>query len=640
MQEERQRTTAPFGPALRLLWLETRGERLRYGGALLALLPGAALLAIAPLIPQAVLDHVLADDGAPPGPISGALIELLGGADRLRADLWIAMMAIFAVTLAAGAFTYLRGRWAARASEAIIRRLRDRLYDHLQRLPVSWHHTANTGDLIQRCTSDVETIRNFLASQVVEIGRALAMFLVPLPLMLALDPRMTLAAVVLMPGITGFSYLFFRRVRSAFLAVDEAEGAMTGVLQENLVGIRVVRAFSRQEHEEERFAERNSRHRLLDRTLYRHLSVFWSVSDFFCFLQLAIVIGYGGLRLLDGTLETGAFYFFLAVVNLFLWPMRFMGRILTEFGKATVAISRVGEILASEIESQPDPALVTAEDRREEERASEGDAAGRRGAIVFDAVAYHPGDEQTPILDGVDFRIAAGETIALLGASGSGKSTIARLLLRFIDPDRGRILLDGRDIATLPRSRVRSRIAVVLQDPFLYSKTVRENIHLGRTTASEADIERAATESAIHDSIAGFHDGYETTVGERGVTLSGGQRQRVALARALIDEPDILILDDALSAVDTDTESEIIETLRRRSGAHTTLIIAHRLSTLMHADRILVLERGRIAQSGSHVELSRADGIYRRLWKLESALEEELADGGEPSSGSPEGSGR
>ncbi len=624
---------------MRTLWQQMAGQRLRYGIALLAIIPSAGLLFVAPLIPQAVLDEVLSEEAtSPEDPNSGAssasqfVLRTLGGRDFLLEHLWVAAIAIFAITAAAGVFTYLRGRMAAQASERIIRRLRDRLYDHLQHLPISWHHTANTGDLIQRCTSDVETVRNFLATQVVEIGRALAMFMVPLPLMLLLDVRMTVASVVLMPIIVSFSYFFFRRIRQAFLAVDEAEGAMTGVLQENLVGIRVVRAFARQEHEEEKFAKRNRTHQRLDQRLYRNLSVFWSISDLICFLQLAIVIGYGGFLMADGTLGVGTYYWFLTAVNLFLWPMRFMGRILTEVGKATVAIRRIAEVLTVAEESQPEAEIVASEDSRDQQRALE-----KRGGIRFESVSFTTECGHS-ILTDVDFSITPGETIALLGPSGSGKSTIVRMLLRFLDPSCGVVRIDGRDIETIPRQRMRQKIAVVLQDPFLFSKTIEENIQLGRLNASVDEIHVASRASSVHDAINDFAHGYQTMVGERGVTLSGGQRQRIALSRALIDKPEVLILDNALSAVDTDTEGWILEALRQRQGSHTTILIAHRLSTLMHADRIFVLENGQITQCGSHEELIERSGLYQRLWSLESDLEIEAdrAEGKKSGSGESE----
>jgi ATP-binding cassette subfamily B protein len=308
-------------------------------------------------------------------------------------------------------------------------------------------------------------------------------------------------------------------------------------------------------------------------------------------------------------------------VNLFLWPMRMLGRILTELGKATVAIGRIGEIL-----EHPREAGTAAEASLRTELPGE---APWLGEIAFSEVGFVHADG-TRALDGVSFHAPPGATLALLGPSGSGKSSIVQLLLRFYDAQQGRILIDGRSISDLPRKEVRSRIAVVMQEPFLYSKTLRENIRFGRRTATDDEIVEATVTASVHESIAGFEGGYDTLVGERGVTLSGGQRQRVALARALLHRPAVLILDDALSAVDTETESLILEALRERRGRQTTILIAHRLSTLMHADQILVLDEGRIIQRGTHHELARADGLYRRLWRIQSELEENLKETLEP----------
>jgi len=309
-----------------------------------------------------------------------------------------------------------------------------------------------------------------------------------------------------------------------------------------------------------------------------------------------------------------------------------MGRILTEVGKATVAIRRIAEILTVAEESQPKTEIVIAEDSRDQERALE-----KRGGIQFENVSLTT-ECGTSILNDVDFSITPGETIALLGPSGSGKSTIVRLLLRFLDPSCGVVRIDGRDITTIPRQRMRQKIAVVLQDPFLFSKTIEENIQLGRLDASVDEIHVASRASSVHDAIDDFAHGYQTMVGERGVTLSGGQRQRIALSRALIDRPEVLILDNALSAVDTDTEGWILEALRQRHGSHTTILIAHRLSTLMHADRIFVLENGQITQCGPHAELIKSEGLYQRLWNLEADLEIEVdrAEGRESGSGESE----
>ena len=497
------------------------------------------------------------------------------------------------------------------ASEKIIRRLRDRLYDQLQHLPCSYYDRAETGDLIQRCTSDVETVRQFLINQVVEIGRAVLMLLVPLPLMFAIDARMTGISLILILPIAGFSVVFFQKVRNRFEAVDKAEGRLTSALQENLTGIRVVRAFARQQYEIQKFSRRNGEHRDLDYRLYWLLAGFWSTSDLLCMAQIALVVFTGGSWLASGSLGVGSFFFFLSAVNMFLWPVRMMGRILTELGKATVAIGRIQDILGHARESIP-ATTATVEP-----------AAGVRGEIVFADVTFSHRDS-TAALENVSFRVTPGSTLALLGPSGSGKSTIVNLLLRLYDPGRGVIEMDGRDIATLDRKEVRRQISVVMQEPFLYLKTIRENLAVGRPAATHEEIAEASVTASVHETILQFEHGYETLVGERGITLSGGQRQRVALARALLKEPVILILDDALSAVDTETESFILEALQSRRGRHTTIVIAHRLSTLMHADEILVFDRGRIIQRGTHNDLKEEPGLYRRIWKIQNAHEEQL----------------
>ena len=588
-----------------LIWQLMHGQRLRYGAAVAALVLASCFLYLVPLVSSVVLDVIISDNGSGTSPFILRTVESIGGRDFVRANLWIAVALIFGLTTFAGLFTYLRGRWAAEATERIIRGLRDRLYDQLQHLPCSYYDGAETGDLIQRCTSDVETVRQFLLNQVVEIGRAALMLLVPLPLMYAIDPRMTGVSLILIPPIVGFSVVFFQKVRHRFEEVDKAEGRLTSTLQENLTGIRVVRAFARQEYEIRKFGARNGNHRDLDYRLYRLLATFWSTSDFLCMAQIALVVFTGGVWLASGSLSVGSFFFFLSVVNMFIWPVRMMGRILTELGKATVAIGRIQEILGHERESTPIVANTTIT------------PADQRGEIVFDRVTFSHRDGTCALQD-VSFRVAPGSTLALLGPSGSGKSTVVNLLLRLYDHAEGSIQIDGHNIANLDRKAVRRRISVVMQEPFLYSKSVRANLMLGHPTATHEEIATASASACVHDTIMEFEGGYETIVGERGITLSGGQRQRVALARALLKEPLILALDDALSAVDSETESLILAALKSRRGRHTTIVIAHRLSTLMHADEILVFDRGRIIQRGTHNSLKEEAGLYSRIWKMQT----------------------
>jgi ATP-binding cassette, subfamily B, bacterial len=601
------------------LWQLMEGERLRYGAAIAALVVASCFLYLVPLVPQIIIDGVIAPDPDAASTFVMRTVEYFGGAEHIRKNLWIAAVFMVVLTVIAGAFTHLRGRWSARASETIIRRVRDRVFDHLQKLPCRFFDTAETGDLIQRCTSDVETVRKFLSMQVVEIGRAFIMLLVPIPLMLAIDVRMTIASLVLMPVIALFSLVFFMRVKAAFLKADEAEGAMTATLQENLNGIRVVRAFARQDFEQQKFHRVNDVHRDLDYRLYQLMARFWSASDLLCLLQKALVLGLGIYLLATGQLLVGALYYFLTVVTMFIWPVRQMGRILTDMGKALVAMDRLHHILDEPEESKPPVEVAPSQSPG---IAIPGKPAQLTGEIKFDNVTFAY-DNHTPVLRNVSFRVPNGTSLAILGPSGAGKSTIVSLLLRLYDYDHGSITLGGHELNTLDRQFVREQMSVVMQEPFLYSKTVRENLRLARPNANEDEIIEATTIAAIHDSINDFARGYDTIVGERGVTLSGGQRQRVAIARALLREPAVLILDDALSAVDTETESIILDALSQREGRHTTIIIAHRVSTIMHADQIIVLEDGRVAQQGTHEQLLKREGMYQRLWRIQGDAAEE-----------------
>ena len=596
---------------LSTIWGLTAGQRSRYGLALLALLASAAVLYAVPMVTQAVIDGVLLPDEAKATPLARWIVAAFGGPAFLRDRLWLPGVAMVGVTALAGLLTHLRTRFATGAAEAAALALRDRLYDRIQRLPCATLDLRPSGDLLQRCTSDVETFRAFLAGQAIEIGRAIVMLVAPLPLMFWIDWRMTVASIVVLPFIVAFSLIYFRRLRPLFAAKEEADGKMTTTITENLTGIRVVRAFARQEFERGKFAETSGAFAAADLVLFGRFATFWATSDLLCFLQSALAVCTGLWLLADGRISVGTFFFYISVIGLFIWPVRMMGRILAEVGKAVAAIERIRDILDT-----PDERF---DDASEPFRPAHPDGVD----IEFEGVTFAFG-EGRPVLDDVSFRVPRGTTLGIVGPSGSGKSTIVHLLLRLYDYRTGSIRIDGRELRTIPRSEMRRIVGTVMQQPFLYSKTLRDNILISAAGHLDHDeaMRGAAAVASVHASIEGFPEKYETMIGERGITLSGGQRQRVAIARSLVQSPSVLVLDDALSAVDVHTEAEILRAFRSRDERHTTLVVAHRLSTLMHADRIIVLERGRVTQRGDHDSLVAEPGTYRTLWEIQTSVED------------------
>ncbi|MBQ6595147.1 MAG: ABC transporter ATP-binding protein [Clostridia bacterium] len=612
-----------------------KGSTGRYLGCLAAMVIATAASLLTPLVVAATVDAITAvaggRSGAPvglPGPL-GAWFDRRGGAGYLAGHIGAAALMLVGVSLVGGLFQYLRGKWSAEASEKIAQGMRDRLYAHLLSLTYGYHAKAQTGDLIQRCTTDVETVRRFLAKQIVEAFRAIVMGALALSLMSRIHVPLTFLSLILIPPIFALAFWFFHWVRKLFMEADEADGRLSGMLQETLTGVRVVRAFGRQRYESDRFTACADEVHDKSVRISRVMAVYWSGSDAMCMLQTGITLLFGITFAVRGEITAGNVLTFTSYITMLVWPIRQLGQILQDLGKSMVSMRRICDILDTPPEADTPGAAP----------------ADLNTDIEFRHVSFAY-DPEHPVLRDVSFTAGAGQTVAILGMTGSGKSTLMHLLQRLYDPDGGAIFFGDREIRTIAKKYLRSRVGYVLQEPGLYSRTIGENIAIAVPGASRAQVERAARMTESEGFIRDFEADYETMVGERGVTLSGGQKQRVAMARTLLRENDVLILDDSLSAVDTQTDRNIRERLkeeRRRGGrTPTTFIISHRVTTLVDADLILVLEDGRIAQQGTHEELIAREGLYRRVYRIQAMLEEELEretlggdapDGGEHAAG-------
>lgn len=590
-----------------LLWRFLKGAKRYFLITILA--AGITALAdmLQPQIIRAAVDCALGGEEGDFPAFVMELVDRVGGFAHLGQHLWIMALAVLAVALVQVVSQYAFRVYNTKASETLVKTMRDQLFSHIQHLPFSWHMKNRTGDIIQRCTSDIDTTKNFLSEQLTAIFRIALLLVLSITFMLSMHPLLTLIALIPTPIIIVYSFHFHNQVHDGFEACDESEGKLSAMAQENLTGVRVVRAFGQERAEIEKFEKQNHHYTSLWEKMGKTLSRFWSISDILSGVQIMLVVIFGAYFCIRENLHSGEYIAFISYNSMMVWPIRQLGRIISELSKAGVSIDRVAYIMNSPVEQdEPD-----AED------------APMDGDICFEHVSF--AYENSPeILHDIHFTMKAGTTLGILGGTGSGKSTLMLLLDKLypLEEGCGRITIGGTDIRQIRTAHLRRNIGMVLQEPYLFSRTIAENIGIASPELDIEAIRAAAQAAALDESITSFTAGYDTMVGERGVTLSGGQKQRAAIARMLVNDTPIMVFDDSLSAVDTQTDAKIRKSIQQRFGKASVILISHRITTLSAADKIIVLDGGRIAEEGTHDELKTARGIYQKIYEAQSGIQE------------------
>ena len=589
-----------------------QGSKLYFAEAIAASLIATILNALTPQIFRFSIDEVIS------GNKGGYLFH----------HLWMLAMMIVAVAVASGIFTYISRTNTAKAGENFAKNLREALFVHVQKLPMKWHDRNQTGDIIQRCTSDVEVIRGFVVTQLLEVFRTVFLVCTSFVMMFSMNVRLSCIVLLFVPVVVVYSTVFYRLIAKRFTTADEAEGELSAVVQENATGVRVVRAFGREQFEMERFDEKNNAFAKLWIRLGTLSGLYWGIGDLITGLQVVAVIICGVMEAVNGSISVGEFIAFAAYNSTLVWPIRGLGRILSDMSKAGVSFERVDYIIRSQEESYGEKNENSgngsgSSGTENENSGTESGTPGGKYDISFQHVFFGY-EEGKDVLRDVSFAVPEGRTFGILGGTGSGKSTLIQLLLRLyeLQNSRGSICIGGRDIKNIPIEELRRSIGMVLQEPFLYSRSIRENIGASVPDASMEEIRYAARIACIDDAIMDFPDGYETLVGERGVTLSGGQKQRIAIARMLLRKAPIMVFDDSLSAVDSQTDYDIRCALKEHMREATVILISHRVTSLMGADEIVVLNQGEIEERGTHEELIQRNGIYRKIYEIQMSRDD------------------
>ena len=514
-----------------------------------------------------------------------------------------AIMLFFAIL--AFSLAYITDILNAIATENIIKNLRTSIHSHITRFTYEHYAKQETGDLIQRCTSNVETIRRTLSHFAIHGFGIIFSICYIIGLMMMQSVKMTIISSFSVPIIFIVSLSFFMYIKKRDSIAYKKEALMMQVAQENLTGVRVVKAFSMQDYEIKKFEEKSMDYRNENLKINFSHALLWSINDAIASAQIMFVILYGSYLAYLGELSVGQVVLFSQYVVMLVFPVRHLGRIVSNIASLTVSIKRIKEVL-----NAPEENISISENKK-----------NVLGDLSFNNVSFaYPSSKEKEVLKNISFNIKEGEILGIIGMTGSGKTSLMYLLERLYSPNEGNIMIGGNDISKMNLTTLRNHIGIVLQEPFLYSKTIKENIRLGNPNSSDDEVMEASKEASLNKDVMEFENGYDTIVGENGITLSGGQKQRLAIARTLLKDTKIIIFDDSLSSVDTTTDAEIRASIAKIRGKKILIIISHRLSSVMDADKIIVLEKGHIVEEGTHNELLSKNGSYRRIYEIQNAI--------------------